>query len=381
MKILLLNASNTLNYGSMMLAENFITYFDPEQRHEFFVETDRPDETARRLRDATSHPKIEAGIGSWSLRGAAGKVKMLLGILFPKRLKVDADLIAVLGGDDFTEDHGWRALVSQLLRLNLFTPPVCFIGQSMGPFFSFRKPLCKLLLSRADRIVLRDTISYDFCKSLGLRNISKMPDLAFAPLAREAQADTSDRAGSVCFFPSELIWRFSPSKSRDDCIGFYEKALTLLSERFKSVLVLPHVLRPDSSDDRKMVEELSARVVRENITYTTDILTPAEVRGLISASDVIVTGRMHPAVSAVSCGVPVIAFAYSEKYHGVIARDCGLEPYVLDIRKIPFGELEQVFRKALDLLEKQPPQLAKTAEEKRQSVYSSMKEIREWYRS
>lgn len=59
MKILLLNVSNTYNYGSMMMGENFISYFNKISgiQNQYYVETE--DETKiERLKQATGIDQI-----------------------------------------------------------------------------------------------------------------------------------------------------------------------------------------------------------------------------------------------------------------------------------------------------------------------------------
>jgi len=360
LQIYILNASNTYNYGSMMLCENLITWLDRASncRNDYTVETDDAEGTLGRLCAATGRTDLSAApMGGLFRGGPPTRFEMLRGLFTSKKMlsrigdKVDA--VVVLGGDDFTEDHGWRALLSQLLRLNiaLREKPVVFLGQSMGPFFSFRRRVVPSILKKASMIYARDRRSLDMLRALGLKNTDYIPDLALMPLSGEHGDAEPD--GRALLFPSELIRSFIPDGDRDALVGFYADVIEVLRSRYSGgVHVLPHVLKPEGANDAKMVTSLAERFDgSEGLTFSTEPMLPAEVRGLIRSSSLVVTARMHPAVSALECGVPPIAFSYSEKYHGVLGEGYGLNDFILDVRKHSYPALLESFDKALDTLE------------------------------
>ena len=386
MNIYILHASNTYNYGSMMMAENFIHYFEVKSNSEnsYFVETDDIDNTQNRLRTATGLESITAvPMGSLYRKGAISKKELLLSLVL--RLHVLSDLamkmnmVIVLGGDDYTEDYGWRALVSQLLRINVIAGrmKVYFIGQTMGPFYSFRRLLARYFLSKADAVMVRDKITYEYLQKMRLRNIDEIPDLALMPLTREAEA--LQKARYICLFPSELIYHYSKGQSRIECLDFYVRVCEYLASEYADyeLVLLPHVLKPESSDDRVMARDIYnalGECVKARTILLENEMLPYEVRGYIKSSGFIVSARMHPVISALECGVPVICFSYSRKYWGILGEGYKLGDYILDVRSSTFDELFQNFRKALGIMQGNCKNIAGTIKSK---LEADQKEIAE----
>ncbi|NJD01434.1 MAG: polysaccharide pyruvyl transferase family protein [Ruminiclostridium sp.] len=363
MNIYILHASNTYNYGSMMMAENFIHYFEAQSDSEnsYYVETDDIENTQGRLRSATGLEVITAvPVGSLYRKGAISKKELLLSLILRMRVLSDMamkmNMVVVLGGDDYTEDYGWRALVSQLLRINVIAGriKVCFMGQTMGPFYSFRRPLARHFLSKADAVMVRDRITFEYLQKMRLRNIDEIPDLALMPLTREGEAPQKGRY--ICLFPSELIYRYSKVRSRSECLDFYVRVCQYLMSEYADheLVLLPHVLKPESSDDRVMTRDifnaLGDEVKSRTIMLDNEML-PYEVRGYIKSSEFIVSARMHPVISALECGIPAICFSYSRKYWGILDEGYKLGEYILDVRSSTFDELFQSFRKALGIMQ------------------------------
>jgi polysaccharide pyruvyl transferase WcaK-like protein len=65
------------------------------------------------------------------------------------------------------------------------------------------------------------------------------------------------------------------------------------------------------------------------VVLVTRVLEPAEVRGLAAGAALVLTGRMHLAILALTQGTPVVVLRTRGKVEG-LARMFGLEPYTLD---------------------------------------------------
>lgn len=363
MDIYILNAPNTYNYGSMMMAENFIHYYESQSgiQNNYYVETDDIENTQKRLRTATGLVSIHAvPMGSLYRKGSISKKELLLSLAFKinvlSDLAVKVDMVIVLGGDDYTEDYGWRSLLSQLMRINVIAgrKKVFFIGQTMGPFYSFRRPLARYFLSKAEAVLVRDKITYEYLQKMRLGNLDEIPDLALMPLAREGE--TQSKARYICLFPSELIYHYSKDHSREDCLDFYASICEYLANEYPGyeMVLLPHVLKPEVSDDRVMVRDIFDALSEDAKARTLmpdNEMLPFEVRGYIKSSVFIVSARMHPVISALECNVPAICFSYSRKYWGILGEGYRLEEYILDVRNTDFGELFLSFKKALGIMQ------------------------------
>lgn len=365
MKLLVLHIPNTLNYGSMMMAENFIFYLNRElleERLELIIITPKPEETRKRLLKA-----LEPAIKNITINTIESQkiyhgnkiekaLAMLLGlrvnkVLSPIALSVDG--VVVLGGDDFSEDYGYIGPLFDLMMFNRFVRSgidVVMCGQTIGPFYSWRKPLFKYLFGKVSEIVARDPITFEYLFSeFKLKNISLGADLAFLPLAKEEEhQEIKLNQPYFTVVPSELIWKYAKDPDR----GNYIKCLTNLSiqllNRFNDnqLLILPHVLSPDKSDDRLAGRDLYINLKRQGINtsrmvFLDNQLLPYQARQLLRDSRFVITGRMHAAISSFACGVPPLSLSYSRKYWGIIGEYLGMKDLIIDVRDKSWKDIEE----------------------------------------
>ena len=161
MNIYICNCPNTFNYGSMMMGENFISYFDKvsKERNKYYIETD--DEiNIKRLRYATGNSDIYFTQINSLFKEGINKHDYIycyygLKDIFSDFIK-QVDMVVVLGGDDFTEDYGWKGPIKNAIRFNLIRKTglkLVMFGQTMGPYYSFRKPIMKNLLGKIERYI------------------------------------------------------------------------------------------------------------------------------------------------------------------------------------------------------------------------------------
>ena len=286
----------------------------------------------------------------------------------------EIDLIVVLGGDDFTEDYGWKGPIVNALKFNLLKREgltVIMLGQTMGPYNSFRKPIMKNLLSKIDRLYLRDPITYDYLRELGLKNISIIDDLALLPLSKQEKRKETGQYITYC--PSELIYRYSKSGKREDWIEFNVFMIDSIMKRYpdKKLILLAHVLKPEHVDDRIIVKELynlTKNKYGERIIVETSVMYPYQVRNYIQQSLFVISSRMHPIISSIQCQIPAIAISYSTKYWGIIGERYGLDDYILDVRYLNYGEMKEKFDELINEIEEEYEFIQKTMQIKNKSA-------------
>ena len=123
-KIALLNIPNTLNYGSMMMAETIIYYLSKFiEKPSFVIISNEKEETYSRLSEATRIKNIEIR----ELPSLKSKIRRYFGFLnnytrtflSPKsvetvKLLSDCDHVLILGGDDLSEYYGFFGLFKSL---------------------------------------------------------------------------------------------------------------------------------------------------------------------------------------------------------------------------------------------------------------------------
>ena len=133
--------------------------------------------------------------------------------------------------------------------------------------------------------------------------------------------------------------------------GNYIKCLTNLSiqllNRFNDnqLLILPHVLSPDKSDDRLVGRDLYINLKRQGINtsrmvFLDNQLLPYQARQLLRDSRFVITGRMHAAISSFACGVPPRS-SYSRKYWGIIGEYLGMKDLIIDVRDKSWKDIEE----------------------------------------
>jgi colanic acid/amylovoran biosynthesis protein len=362
MNIYVFNCPNTFNYGSMMMAENFISYYNKvsKEKNKYFVETNE-EINIKRLREATGINDIYPVLMNSVFKNSTKRYEYFLAYFRLKNIISDfikdIDLAVVLGGDDFAEDHGLKKSILIILngmKFNILQREglkIFMLGQTMGPYRFFRKPIMKRLLNKIDKIYPRDPLTYKYLNSLGLKNIKMTDDLALLPLARQEEKERTKEY--ITFCPSELIYRHAKEGKREDWLNYNLFMIDKVMEMYrdKKLVLLAHVLKPVQVDDRIMVNELYSLIkdkYKDRIICENKETYPFEVRNYLQKSLFTISSRMHPVISSIQCEIPIIALSYSTKYWGIIGERYGLEDYIIDVRYLGYKEMKDKFLYLID---------------------------------
>lgn len=390
MNIYVFNCSNTFNYGSMMMGENFIYYLNSTMgiKNTYYIET-QEEININRLREDTGVDEIYSVKMNSLFKKGITKYDYVYGYIGTKNIISDfineIDLVVVLGGDDFTEDYGWKAPILDALKFNLLIRKglkVVMLGQTMGPYLSFRKPIMKCLLRKIDKIYPRDPMTFNYLKNFGLKNIAITDDLALLPLLKqELKVKTKEY---ITYCPSELIYRYSQEGKREDWIDFNLFMIDTVMTKYpdKKVVLLAHVLKPEHVDDRIIANELYNLVnekYADRIIIEANAMYPYEVRNYLQQSLFTISSRMHPVISSIQCEIPAIAISYSSKYWGIIGERYGLDDYILDVRYMSYNKMKEEFVKIVDKIELEYLQIQKLMKDKnkvaKESIMNTLQEI------
>lgn len=210
-------------------------------------------------------------------------------------------------------------------------------GCSMGP--ENLTPEKEETLHNFSLVYARESLSYEFFKSLGLKNVCLFPDPAF--ILEPEKCELPD-----CFVKGDVVGINISNYVLGDFsletpfgIEVVKMLDYIVKETNLQVLLVPHVLWDfpgDRQDDRQI-----ATVIMEKYGNTgrfsvlkVDNLNYCQIRYIISKCKMFMGGRTHAVISAYSTCVSTLALGYSIKSRG-IAKDLGLsEKLVVDSKHI-----------------------------------------------
>jgi len=260
------------------------------------------------------------------------------------RLVRQDDIVPFTGGDMMCYDDNELIYINNWLHER--SVKTVLWGCSMGPE---NETAAKLkTLRNFSLIYARESLSYDYFKSLGLKNLCLLPDPAFILPAEEcALPDYFEGNNLVGLNISNYVMGGVTIDSR-----FGQEVLHLirhiLGDTNLQIVLIPHVTWNDgyvNQDDRQM-----ARIICEHLgcperVHILDIdrMNYCQIRYAISRCRLFIGARTHAVISAYSTCVPTIALGYSIKSRG-IAKDLGLsESLVVNSKNFTDGALQRSF--------------------------------------
>jgi colanic acid/amylovoran biosynthesis protein len=273
---------------------------------------------------------------------------------------LDADLVVSKpGGFLYSSGRGINLLIAiySIIFAHWAGKPVYIFPQSIGPLNHWWElSLLRQLFERVRIVMVREPVSLEFIRDIGLRNprVYLIPDSAFC------LSDAGSEAGNYWLqqhginpqfgFPllGMTIINWGAQNRAFDLQLEYESACAVTVKYFVEkingrVILFPQVYGPlESQDDR-----IPAHRVLDRISYLTgyvkviDQPVPAELlKSIYGWMDVFIGTRMHSNIFALSKGVPIVAIGYLHKTEG-IARMVGVEKWVIDIRHVKGNVLQE----------------------------------------
>ncbi|MDD3392450.1 MAG: polysaccharide pyruvyl transferase family protein, partial [Bacilli bacterium] len=345
MKILIRNLSNTYNYGSMMMGENFISYLTNKLSNcdlQFYI--DAKEEHIKRLKEATLYDKIYIDSYS-SSRLITEKIKYVRAIeaaikrkISQKKIASFYDAIIILGGDDYAETYYSlpkdnlliKSILNELKNLSEKTK-VYMIGQTIGPYTGIRIEWAKEAF-RTIKIYSRDDVSADYVKKTLGKEVIKSRDLAFLDLTLQAKYQKQKAAILKSYDVEEnkyitivgtgLISHYTPCE--DDMSDKFFSTIIQIKQKFPDfkIVWLSHVVTPNEKNDNDLLDKINKKhdnYLQEECVVINKPILPALARFILGNGKMTITCRMHAAVSTSEMGKPAICLSYSSKYKGVIA--------------------------------------------------------------
>jgi colanic acid/amylovoran biosynthesis protein len=233
-----------------------------------------------------------------------------------------------IGGDNFTLDYGVpkRFVFEGQILLDTKIPFVIW-GASVGPFSADPKIEEEMVrfLRRVNLITVRESISLEYLKSLGIiNNVVRVMDPAFALDTEKfigPEANFVKDGDAIGLNISGLVVRWTPHRNLDLMLDDIASFIDTIINKFK-VLLVPHVNKlngPMVNNDEHVLQLLLGRLKHhhENIILASGRLSAQKIKWLISQCRIFIGARTHSTIAAMSTGVPTIAIGYSQKARGI----------------------------------------------------------------
>lgn len=234
------------------------------------------------------------------------------GDLIPVAGDSSFDYVLDASGFSLTDSWGMAPVTSRLSRLSRWARRG--IGFSMLPqaFGPFEQPNVaagvKAVFSFADRIWARDPRSREYAAgAIGVDDrVAVAPDIT---IGLEAHPNARAR-GATLLVPN---WNLTRGSGADGHEAYLSALVTIargLQERGRTVVGLCH----EGPRDLAIIQEVASQV------RGMEVINPAsgvECKNIIAGAQLVVGGRFHALVSALSTGVPAIGHSWSHKYQAL----------------------------------------------------------------
>lgn len=274
----------------------------------------------------------------------------LMPLKFLESIRELKPTIGLVIGADIMDGHYSPVLSLRMLiaadLLALCGAKTSFVGFSLNdsPALAVRYAFHRL--DARVRVNLRDPISWRRYEKVSGRNGRLVADSAFllkpaielSPLSAQAIAWMQQRrsTGRRVLILNLHPMLFSPDKvaaAMPKLMASMTQAVSALTDKHAlSWLLLPHDNRPTSGDMTTLaaLEERMNASLREQVYFVKEPPSAAEIKTIAKYADGAVTGRMHLAIAALGQSTPVMAFAYQDKFAGLLQHFCMPEWLVLD---------------------------------------------------
>lgn len=260
------------------------------------------------------------------------------------RLISNDDIILFTGGDMFCYDDNELIYIND--RMHSHGMKTVLWGCSMGP--ENQSPDKLRSLHRFTLIYARESLTYEYFLSLGLKNVCLLPDPAFILSAEECcLPEILSNSNVLGLNVSNYVMGGITLNS-----AFGREVLRLVDHILRhtnmQILLVPHVtwnFGGLSQDDRQIAHIITDYFGGSERIHILDIenMNYGQIRYAISKCRFFIGARTHAVISAYSMYVPTIALGYSIKSRG-IAKDLGLDGnLVVNSKSFVEGELLSAF--------------------------------------
>ena len=378
-RVLFLGTHGQANIGDELLLTTFLHQLGDE--HHYVVNSYAPERTRAQFEPEFDIEVIDTSGDRWPLL----------------RHLVGCDAVVFGGGSIVKELYRsvgrWRyATLVMVLALvvvaRLARRPVLLCGIGVGPIDTRTGRLLAAMIVRAASLVsVRDTTSYETCRSIGARpdRVVQIPDPAFVNRTEHLLAESSLHTAPAHVDPNGRV-RIALNLNRDIANGDrWDDVLAELTQTFELVAdripIEIHALPMQS----EFKEHDDATVLREFLTghpewnpVLHDTVDHHDVAAIIAGCDLVVSERFHAIVVAAVLGRPTVGLLYDVKV-AELAEQLGIDDRSVDINEPvdPCG-LADAIVDAAALGTEEGMRLGLQAEAYRRELDDHFRQVRQW---
>ena len=237
----------------------------------------------------------------------------------------------------------WSMLISRtgdILIAKFLGKPVVMFPNSVGPFRTWvGRFLSKLALNRCDRILVREPISYDTVKSLGITVPKILTTDTTLLFNSKSDASLKNYDNPVVGVSSGMYSRSLSKQEFNRYVLAHAKALDRAIEKHGfSVVFMPHYVSGFRCDDLEICQLVLRKMKNADKAKIVNTSNVEEFKELINRMDMVISSKMHPSVFAVSAYVPTLNVAYDYKQTGLFM-SLGISDCVISIREVSCEKL------------------------------------------
>ncbi|WP_047246856.1 polysaccharide pyruvyl transferase family protein [Maribacter thermophilus] len=306
----------------------------------------------------------------------------------------EADLIVVKGGQFIYNDKEdlrgnlflWRTLqpIKVARQLN---KKVILLGQSIGGFASSKSEKVAIkYLSMCDRVVVRESLSYDLLESYGIRHLELQPDLAFYIEQGNKDFDFSMANGNEILGITIVNWTF-PEKSNPKMAkeSYIENLMDSIEDASKKwglfpVLIPQVTVRHHGKSDLDLMEKIHKELKTRGIDslVLSEDFSVEEMVNIYSKCKLLIGTRLHSCILSAVAGTPVIAIRYQGfKTQGVM-QQLGLGEFVHDINNLKSNGISRDINIIMETFDIQKDNISKRVTELKEDLENVFHGLRDW---
>lgn len=294
----------------------------------------------------------------WRLSGLRCNVLLSQSLRETLEQYLAADIVVPVGGGYLLGKNTVHDTLTVMLQLHamavalLMHKPVLLFSQSVGPFGNWlQKFVSKLVLTRVQAIMVRESLSRENLKELGINapRIMETADVAFlfettSTVNGRALLEQAGVSGTSRLVGITVRNWLSTAKQAE-----YERAMALFAAKLTAqgyaVVFVPQVSSAFHNDDDAMVQSRIQQLLppgTHGVYFLSVNLSYEEVKAVFASCVYVVGTRMHSVIFALTSGVPALAIAYERKTVGIMS-SFSLQEYVIPMERATSELLEQKF--------------------------------------